>query len=60
MKEDITGYSDQELSLLVFNDEYWYKQRRNVKLLMYGLSECFVFTQEQADVLKQDLQDEEE
>jgi hypothetical protein len=58
--EDITRYSDDELSLIVFNDEYWYGQRKNTKVLEYNLRECFKFTDEQLQVLRADIATEEE
>lgn len=58
-KTDLTEYSDNELSLHVFNDEGLYRMRRR-RDFMDTLREFFIFTDEQEEVLKQDLQDEEE
>lgn len=56
-KQDITGYSDQELSLLVFNDVYLYNMRHNSEFLSF-INDHFVFTEEQLEVLEQDLKDD--
>ncbi len=58
-KQDLTEYSDSELSLLVFNDEGLYRMRRR-RDFIDTLREYFIFTDEQLEELKQDLQDEEE
>lgn len=39
MKQDITMYSDNELSMLVFNEEYLYRMRSNDILLKHTLDE---------------------
>jgi hypothetical protein len=45
-KRDLREYSDNELSLLVFNDEYLYKQRKTI--LNNGvLDELFIYSPEQ-------------
>lgn len=57
-KQDITKYSDDELSLIVMNDETFYKMRRrmqNEKDATNLLSEYFVFTNEQLKVLIEDV-----
>lgn len=56
-KQDLTQYSDNELSMWVFNDEYLYKMRKRSELEDI-LQEYFIFTPEQFEVLTQDLQDE--
>lgn len=56
-KQDITGYSENELSLLVFNDEYLYKMRRQRDFLN-DIKKMFEYTSEQLEVLKQDLEDD--
>lgn len=55
--QDLTGYSDDELSLVALNEEYFYniRFRSNLKDI---LSEWFIFTDSQWDVLNQDIQDE--
>lgn len=59
MKQDITEYSENELSLLVFNDEYLYRMRRNRRLLIASINDMFEYTEKQLEVLNQDLDDEE-
>ena len=58
-KQDLTQYSDGELSLVVMNDEYLYGKRnsRNLKGL---LEELFIFSEEQWEELENDLKEEEE
>lgn len=56
-KQDLTNYTDQGLSLVVFNDEGLYRMRRNTQFLEF-LNDCFVFTEEQLEVLEQDLKDD--
>lgn len=58
MKQDITEYSDSELSLIVMNDEGLYRMRRSSNLRA-ELEQVFIFTDEQWDELAQDLQEEE-
>lgn len=58
MKQDITIHSDNELSLIVFNDEYLYNLRRNERVLIEALSEFFIFNDAQLQTLKDDLQDD--
>lgn len=59
MKQDLTEFSENELSLLVFNDEYLYK-RRNSRDFLIELDEMFLYTEEQLDALKSDLYEEEQ
>lgn len=54
---DLTQYSEQELSLEVFNNEGLYSIRFST-YLMDTLREVFTFTQEQEEVLTQDLLDD--
>ncbi len=56
--ETITQYSEQELSLRVFNEEYFYVERKNKEYLIALIDEEFVYTGEQMDVLMQDLLDD--
>jgi hypothetical protein len=58
MKQDIRQYSDNELSLLVFNDEYLYLRRFRAGFAQM-IDEMFEYTSEQLDVLIQDINDEE-
>lgn len=53
-KQDLTRYSDEELSLVVFNTERLYKMR-NDSGLIDELSCFFYFTKEQLKVLQDDL-----
>jgi len=55
--EDLTRYTDDELSLRVFNDEGLYLQRHDTGFLEL-LSSIFIYTPEQLQILKDDLQDE--
>lgn len=59
-KEDLKDYTDDELSLRVFNDETLYHMRHNRKVLLETLSELFDFTNEQETELLIDLDDDEE
>ena len=56
--QDITMYSDNELSLQVFNDEYFYIERHNLDYVLALCYEEFIFTDEQLNVLKQDIKDD--
>tara|TARA_R110000765_G_scaffold121431_1_gene217643 strand:- start:523 stop:729 length:207 start_codon:yes stop_codon:yes gene_type:complete len=57
---DIRHYSDQELSLLIFNDEYFYIERRNRPYLMALIKEEFIYTRQQMKELINDLQEDED
>ena len=57
---DITAYSDEELSLEVFNTEYFYIERSHSDFLWALINEEFIYTPEQATVLQQDLDAYEE
>ena len=59
--KDLTLYTDNELSLQVFNDLYFYNERHYQGKPDYVVALCkeeFVFTPKQLDVLLQDLQDD--
>ena len=56
---DLTNYSEDELSLNVFNDESLYLIR-NTEGLKEELDERFIYTPEQLEVLFADLEDDEE
>lgn len=58
-REDLTEYSDAELSLRVFNDEWLYKMRRR-RNFIEELEQIFIFTEEQREELENDLKEEEE
>lgn len=53
-KEDLTQYSDQELSLRVFNDEGLYRMRRNSQFIGF-LNDIFIFSDDQLEELENDL-----
>jgi|SaaInlV_100m_DNA_5_1039725.scaffolds.fasta_scaffold11845_3 hypothetical protein len=57
-RQDITEYSDQELSLHVFNDEYYYNERNHREYLLALVAEQFKYTDEQLSVLLEDLDDD--
>ena len=57
-KQNITGYTDQELSLLVFNDESLYVLRHKPGFIEDVIKDCFTFTNEQLAVLEVDLLDD--
>ena len=56
--QNITQYSDQELSLNVFNDEYFYIERNDRPYLMALINEEFIYTTDQMAELIQDLDDD--
>ena len=55
---DLTGYSDAELSLQVFNDEYFYNERHHFEYLMALINEEFIYTVKQMEMLCDDLDGE--
>ena len=57
-RTDITHYSDNELSLMVFNDEYLYSERTNEPYLIALINEQYKYTEEQMKVLKSDLEED--
>ncbi len=57
--EDLTGYSDQELALRVYNTEYLYGIRHDSDLLDM-LTEIFIFTDEQREELERDLLEDQD
>ena len=56
--QDITMYSDDELSMHVFNVECLYNERHNLNVLLGIVQDNFVYTQEQLEVLIQDIADD--
>ena len=56
--KDLTQYTDQELSLNVFNDEYFYNERHNRPYLLALVDEEFVYTDKQMAELINDLDDD--
>jgi len=65
MRNNITEYSDEELSLTVMNDYELYKMRRlPLRLLRETLEEIFIFTTEQwedlVETIEADLDESDE
>jgi len=54
---DITMHSDDELSLQVFNDQYFYSEINHPEYLIALIKEEFVYTQKQMETLVEDLDD---
>lgn len=54
-KQDLTDYSDAELSLHVFNDESLYCLRRYPAALAEAISNLFEYTDEQEATLWEDV-----
>lgn len=59
-KQDLTEFSDAELSLLVFNTECLYNMRRNRRRLLEALNDLYIYTSAQLDELEQDLDADEQ
>ena len=57
-KTNLTNYNDDELSLQVFNNEYLYNQRYNVDDLITLLDDYFIYTEDQKDVLIEDIEED--
>jgi hypothetical protein len=57
-KQDLRSYSDDELSLLVFNDEGLYRMRRRSDFIE-TLNELYIFTADQLETLQADLSEDE-
>ncbi len=55
---DLTNYADDKLSLVVFDEEYFYIERDNEDYLIALCREEFHFTDAQLSVLKVDLADD--
>jgi hypothetical protein len=55
---DLTIHSDRELSLNVFNEEYFYAERKNLPYLVALVNEEFHYTPTQMAVLIEDLAEE--
>lgn len=53
-KEDLRNYSDDELSLRVFNDEILYDIRHKRDFIEV-IDDIFIYTEEQLNILKNDL-----
>jgi hypothetical protein len=65
-KQDITTYSDRELSLLVLNDGFFYRalvvaaRTENFNYLLDKVKDHFIFTDEQEEDLRETWEDEVE
>ena len=55
---DLRDFSDAELSLQVFNDEYFYTERGSVEYLIALINEEFIYTVKQLETLLNDLDEE--
>ena len=55
--KDLTMFSDDELSLQVINDQYFYSEVNHPEYLMALIKEEFVYTPEQMQTLVDDLDD---
>ena len=55
--KDLTMFSDDELSLQVFNDQYFYSEIDDPRYLMALIKEEFVYTSKQMQTLVDDLND---
>ena len=55
---DLTQYSDQELSLHVFKDEDLYNMIHDMQSLQNILRESFIYTEDQLNILVEDILDE--
>jgi hypothetical protein len=55
---NITTYTENELSLLVFNTESLYLLRRNWPALVEALDEQFIYTPAQLQVLNDDVDED--
>jgi hypothetical protein len=55
---DLRSYSKNELSLCVFNEEYFYVERGYPEYLIALVNEEFLYTNEQMGVLIHDLIDD--
>jgi len=56
---DLTQFGNSELSLIVFNDEYFYSERGNREYLLALIKEEFIYTPDQLEELITDLDDDE-
>lgn len=57
-KQDITMYSEEALSLHVFNDEYLYNNRHMNYFIDYIIKEMYIYTEDQLEVLENDLKED--
>jgi hypothetical protein len=59
-KLDISSHSDNELSLIIMNNESFYRLRRDFNRLKDLIDQCFIYTDDQLEELKQTLKEDEE
>ena len=59
IKENITNYTDRELTLIVYNSEFWYYQRFTPHLITL-LDEAYIYTKKQLNHLNDTLNEEKE
>ena len=59
MKQNITQYSRNELSQIVYNSEFYYYNRFNDNFVK-DLKQDFIFTREQEEILIRDIKEERE
>lgn len=57
-RTDIRDQSENKLSLIVFNNEFLYNQRRRSNFVEL-LNDLYLYTDEQFEVLKKDLEGQE-
>jgi hypothetical protein len=58
MKQNITEYSDEELSMLIFNDETLYRMRRSILKNPSILDDFFEYNHDQLMNLIDDIKDD--
>ena len=54
-KQDLTRFSDEELSLVVMNTDYLYFLIRSPDVLMSTIGDTYIYTDAQMTVLLEDL-----
>ena len=57
-KQDLTQYSDDELSMIVFNDEGLYSMRGDENAIRMAIEELYEYTDMQLRVLLNDIDDD--
>ena len=57
LKTDITRHNDNELSMLVMNDDYYYCNIDNPKFVLAEVDEEFIYTDKQKEVLIDDMEE---
>ena len=54
-REDLKKYSENELSILVFNTEYLYKLINNKDVLLSKLDSKYIYSKKQLSILLKDI-----